>query len=80
MNPAELENSSLGEYREIEITFHRDLMNVCRKYMNQLGIASMVGIIDIVKRETIDLEAATKENIRNEEPKNLAEPDTDFFQ
>lgn len=79
MNPAELNQNTLDEYREVEITFHRDLMNVCRRYMNQLGIASIVGIIDIVKRETIDLGAATRQNIRNEEPKNMSEPDTNFF-
>jgi len=54
------ENKSLREYRQLEATLHRDLMSCSRKYLNELGIISIVGIMDIVKQEIIELEKATK--------------------
>ena len=63
---------SLDEYRGYEAALHRDLMNCCRKYINHLGIVSIIGIVDIVKQETIELEKATRKNIRSD---NLVTPD-----
>jgi len=60
------EDKTLNEYRNLETMLHRELLNSCRKYMNHLGIVSIVGIIDIVKQEAIELEKATKQDIKNE--------------
>ena len=60
-------NKTLGEYRALEIELHRELMKSCRRYINQLGIVSIIGIIDIVKQETIELERATKETMSDEQ-------------
>ena len=53
-------SNTLEDYKTKEIQFHRELMNSCRKYMNHLSIVSILGILDIVKQEAIDLEQATK--------------------
>jgi hypothetical protein len=44
---------SLEEYRVLEANLHRELVGCCRKYLNKLGIVSVVGLIDIVKQETM---------------------------
>jgi hypothetical protein len=66
MDPSNIVDRSLEEYRALELMLHRDLMNCCRRYINHLEIISIIGIIDIVKQETIELEKATKKNIKNE--------------
>ena len=68
MNSEDPINRSLDEYRGYEAALHRDLMNCCRKYINYLGIVSIIGIIDIVKQETIELEKATRKNIKLDTP------------
>ena len=62
--------SSLEEYRGYEAALHRDLTNCCRRYMNYLGIVSIVGIIDIVKQETIEFQKATNKNIESVNTEN----------
>ena len=57
------DNKSLKEYRALEATLHRDLMNCGRRYLNELGIVSIVGILDIVKQEIVELEKATKRSV-----------------
>ncbi len=63
------ENRSLKEYRELEMALHFDLMGVCRKYLTKLGIVSIIGIFDLVKQEAMELERATREDIKDEEEK-----------
>jgi len=57
------EGKTLDEYRQWESQLHLDLMNSCKKYIAKLGIVSIVGIIDIVKQETIELEKATRNKV-----------------
>lgn len=80
MHPDEPSNRSLEEYRGFEAALHRDLMNCCRRYVNYLGIVSIVGIIDIVKQETIELEKATKKNIGSDQQENTNEAVPDCYQ
>ena len=61
---------TLENYRAMESSLHRDLMQCSRKYLNHLGIISIVGIIDIVKSEIIELEKATSKNITNDAANN----------
>jgi len=70
MDAEKLDNTTVREYRILEADFHRSLMKVCRSYINDLGIISMTGILDIVKQEVIDLEKATKRKIKNEMPRD----------
>ena len=49
----------LSNYREVEIGFHRDLMNVCRRYISHLNLVSVVGTIETVKQEVVELIRAT---------------------
>ena len=67
MYPGDSEKKTLEEYRLIENQLHHDLMNACRKYISELGIVSIIGMLDIVKQETIELERATKRTFKNEE-------------
>ena len=53
-------SGTLKDYKTYEIQLHRELINSCRKYSNSLSIVSILGILDIVKQETIELEHATK--------------------
>jgi len=68
MCPIGFEDITLKDYRALEIELHRDLMKVCRKYITELGIVSIMGILDIVKQEAMELEKATNKVIRDEEP------------
>jgi len=58
--------STLKEYRECKVKFHGELMNICREYLNKLSIVSILGILEIVKQETMELEKATREDFRSE--------------
>lgn len=68
MCPIGFDGRTLEEYRALEVELHRDLMKVCRKYINELGIVSIMGILDIVKQEAIELEKATSKIMKGEEP------------
>jgi hypothetical protein len=67
MCPIGFEGMTLEEYRALEVELHRDLMKVCRKYINELGIVSIMGILDIVKQESMELEKATSKIMKGEE-------------
>jgi len=67
MPQVDFEEITLEKYRSLELQMHRDLMDVCRRYISELGIVSIMGILDIVKQETIELERATSKVIKNEE-------------
>ena len=54
---------TLNDYKNYEIQLHRELINSCRKYSNTLSIVSILGILDIVKQETVELEHATKNTL-----------------
>ena len=58
---------TLNDYRQYESQLHLELLNACRKYMTKLGIVSIIGILDIVKQEAIELESATKGTFKKEE-------------
>lgn len=58
---------NLDEYRKYESQLHLELSNICRKYLSKLGIVSIVGILDIVKQESIELESATKRTLKKED-------------
>lgn len=68
MDQMKSEGKTLEEYRAKEVEFHREIMSICRKYLNEIDFAALIGIIDIVKRETIDLENARRRNIEMEKP------------
>ena len=71
MNPEETREDRLDYYKNMEISLHRELMSSCRKYINELSIVSILGILDVVKQESIELEKATRHNIRDEEPQKI---------
>lgn len=66
-----------SNYREMEIGFHRDLMNVCRRYINHLNLVSVVGTIETVKQEAIELIRATSKTSFGE--REVVEKESDGF-
>ena len=58
----------LDQHRQLESQLHLELANACRKYMSKLGIVSIIGLLDIVKQESIELERATKRSLKSEKP------------
>lgn len=70
---------SLEEYRAAETELHTELMGITRRYISKLGIVSLMGILDIVKQETRELEKATRKNLDDGPPKQtkveIKEPD-----
>ena len=67
MYPGDVENRTLNEHRQLEMELHLELLKTCKKFIPKLGIVSIMGILDIVKQEAIELEKATRESIKGEE-------------
>jgi len=67
MYPGDVENRTLNEHRQLEMELHLELLKTCKKFISKLGIVSIMGILDIVKQEAIELEKATRESIKGEE-------------
>ena len=67
MYPCDIESRTLDEYKQLEMQLHLELMNTCRKYISQLDMVSIMGILDIVKQEARELEGATRKNIKKED-------------
>ena len=58
----------LDEYRKFEKNLRLELMNVCRRYIQRLSIVSIMGVLDLVKQETLELEKVTKSNVEIDRP------------
>ncbi len=56
-----VEKLQLDEYKSMETCLYGELIKPCRSYNNKLSIISIVGILDLVKQELMDLD---KENLR----------------
>jgi hypothetical protein len=67
MDMGRIDDRTLEKYRALETELHRELMKICREYINDLGIISITGILDIVKQEAIELEKATRKIMKSEE-------------
>ena len=74
MFPGEDDELTLKEYRTAEIRLHSELMKICRNYITELGIISIMGILDLVKQETIELERATRRDVEGEEAEQETKP------
>jgi len=68
MFPNEEGSKTDNQYKSIEANLHRDIMNVCRRYINHLSIISILGTLDMAKNETIELMRATKREISKDKP------------
>ena len=70
----DVEIKGLNDYKAVEIAFHRDLMDISRKYMSQLNLVSLIGTLETVKQETIELIKATnKSSFEQENQKQVNE-------
>ena len=63
MLPNDEAYNTLKEHRDFESKLHGELMDICHKYTNKLGIVSILGILEIVKHEVMELEQATRKDI-----------------
>jgi hypothetical protein len=70
---------TLDQYRNWENQLHLELMNSCRRYITKLGIVSIVGILDVVKQETIELEKATRKSFQENENQGQQSQSFDKF-
>jgi hypothetical protein len=70
MHQDDIMNVSFEEYKSFEIQLHHELMNSCRKFIGRLNIVSILGILEIVKQEAIELESATRTSYKDEEVEN----------
>ena len=66
--------NNLEDYRTAETELHTELMAVSRKYINKLGIVSLMGVLDIVKQEIRELEKATNKNLDTERASQFQQP------
>jgi len=66
MHPDDEDCITLKDYREYKLKLHGELLDICRDYLNKISIVSILGIIEIVKQEIMELEKATKKDITNE--------------
>ncbi len=80
MSPGNTQGMSFEDYKNMEVTLHRDLMSSCRKYINHLSIVSILGILDVVKQEAIELEKATNRNIPYEHTEETENPFSENIQ
>lgn len=62
------------EYKNYEMDLHREIMNCCRKYIKKISIFSILGILDYVKQEAVELESATSHDLDKEPPLEDKEP------
>jgi len=53
---AERDNADLKSYKIIETRLYGELTKTCRRYSSELSIISILGILDIVKQEMIELD------------------------
>ena len=74
MDIDQLDDITLNQYRSLEVKLHLELMKTIRNYITELGIVSILGILNVVKQETIELERATKREFKDEDNE---EPNTD---
>jgi hypothetical protein len=54
------------EYKNYEMELHREIMSSCRKYMKKISIFTILGILDYVKQEVVELENATSQNLKRD--------------
>lgn len=63
----ESQDRSFKEFRISEVELHVQLIKICRDYISELGIVSILGILDIVKQEIIEFDKATRKDVRDTE-------------
>ncbi len=78
MLPDESPNRTLADYKALEASLHRDLMNVCRRYIHEIGIVSIMGMLDIVKQEAAELERATRKMVEEKSSEEFPSEENEF--
>jgi hypothetical protein len=64
----------IDEYRQHEKNLRLELMNVCKRYMQKISIVSIMGVIDLVKQDTLELEKVTKTDVEIDRPVQPGQP------
>ncbi len=49
-------NVDLKSYRIVETKLYGEITKMCRRYSNELSLISMLGILDVIKDEMVDLD------------------------
>lgn len=66
-----MENKSEEYIKKLESSLHRQLNSICREYYKKLGLISVLGMLEIVKQETIEFERATSQDIDTEKTMDI---------
>ena len=67
-NPESYDKMQLDEYKAMETRLYGEVFKLCRRHSNKLSIISIVGILDIVKQEIIDLEKQNFQFMQGDAP------------
>jgi hypothetical protein len=58
-----LDSPKLLEYKALETRLYGEVLKSCRRYHNKLSIISIVGILDLVKQEMMELDKSDFEKL-----------------
>ena len=56
------------EYSILESRLYGELMRSCQKYMNKIRIISILGVLDFVRQDVINLEKKNRELMNSQLP------------
>jgi hypothetical protein len=59
------------EYSVLESRLYGELMRSCQKYMSKIRIISILGVLDFVRQDVINLEKKNRELMSNHLPDEL---------
>ncbi len=59
---------SEDEYSVLESRLYGELMRSCQKYMSQIRIISILGVLDFVRQDVINLEKKNRELMSSQLP------------
>lgn len=70
-----LEEFSEEDYQILESRLHGDLLRICQKHAGKLRLISILGVLDIVKQEIMNLDKINRDLIKQdskEETENIS--------
>jgi len=62
------DDASDGEYSILESRLYGELMRSCQKYMSKIRIVSILGVLDFVRQDVINLEKKNRELLNDQLP------------
>ena len=63
-----IDKLNIDEYKSFETRLYGELFKSCRRYSHKLSMISIVGILDLVKQEIMDLEKQNLQYMKGDFP------------